>query len=74
MCRFFLCVLAISFLLTNLFAQNAPPEADETPNPFDVSRQYLKQNNYITPIFELRALEPKYMASPLWKSVYLDDG
>jgi hypothetical protein len=42
------------------------------PNPFQIGRKYLKQNNYITPIFELKSQEAKYLASPLWKTSYLE--
>jgi hypothetical protein len=41
-------------------------------NPFLLRKKYLSQNNYITPIFELKALEEKYLASPGMKSLYLE--
>jgi hypothetical protein len=57
----------LSFVVT---AQNQT--AEDLPNPFEVLTKYTKQNNYITPIFELKAKEEKYLASPQWKTVYLE--
>jgi hypothetical protein len=54
--------------LTN--AQKQAPEG--LPNPFQVVKKYVEQNNYITPIIELKAQEEKYVASPQWKSTYLE--
>ncbi len=33
------------------------------PNPSEIYRKYVGQNNYITPIFELKNREDKYLAS-----------
>lgn len=44
---------------------------EELPNPFQVVKKYIEQNNYITPIFELKSREDKYLASRRWKSAYL---
>jgi hypothetical protein len=44
----------------------------DLPNPIQVGGKYLKQNNYITPIFELKAREEEYLASPRWKTTYLE--
>src|SRR4028118_1353303 len=49
---------------------NQSPEG--LANPFLLRKKYLDQNNYITPIFELKALEEKYLASPAMKSLYLE--
>lgn len=64
-------VFIFSFFLLQVFGQNVPPKED-LKNPFTIAGSYLKQNNYITPIFELKALEEKYLASPMWKSTYLE--
>jgi hypothetical protein len=60
-------LLALPFVVT---AQNQTAEG--LPNPFQVFKKYVEQNNYITPIFELKAQEEKYLASPQWKTVYLE--
>ena len=60
-------LLALSFVVR---AQNQT--AEDLPNPFQIAGKYIKQNNYITPIFELKAKEEKYLASPQWKPVYLE--
>lgn len=66
------------FLFINLFAQSLfikaqtePPKSD-LPNPYEIFGKYVKQNNYITPLFELKAMEDKYLASPIWKEPYLE--
>jgi hypothetical protein len=56
----------------NLSAQNTPVKPEDLPNPFQFSAQYVKQNNYITPIFELKAREAKYLASPGLRGAYLE--
>jgi hypothetical protein len=54
-------------------AQAIPNQSAEgLQNPFLLRKKYLSQNNYITPIFELKALEEKYLASPSAKSLYLE--
>ena len=64
-------MLIISLMLfifsLNAFAQQTP----DLPNPDEVANKYVKQNNYITPIFELKELEEKYLASPALKQTYL---
>ncbi|MEJ7863007.1 MAG: hypothetical protein WKF90_15370, partial [Pyrinomonadaceae bacterium] len=60
-------LLALPFIVT---AQNQT--AEELPNPYQILAKHIKQNNYITPIFELKAKEEKYLASPQWKTVYLE--
>ena len=60
-------LLALPFIGT---AQNQT--AEDLPNPFQIAAKYIEQNNYITPIFELKAKEEKYLASPQWKTVYLE--
>lgn len=66
--------LMISFVLSGSLkaqsARNQPPQ-EELPNPFEVVKRYVEQNNYITPIFELKSREDKYLASRRWKTVYL---
>ncbi len=42
------------------------------PNPFQIVDKYVKQNNYITPIFELEAQKEKYLAAPQFREVYLE--
>ncbi|HYP49796.1 MAG TPA: hypothetical protein VEQ34_02560, partial [Pyrinomonadaceae bacterium] len=67
-------------LMISLFGFSMPVEAQAIPNqsaeglqnPFLLRKKYLSQNNYITPIFELKALEEKYLASPGMKSLYLE--
>jgi hypothetical protein len=44
----------------------------DLPNPYEIFGKYVKQNNYITPLFELKAMEDKYLASPIWKEPYLE--
>ena len=44
----------------------------DLPNPHLSTRDSIRQNNYITPIFELLARELEYLASPQWKSSYLE--
>ncbi len=66
----------ITFLLLcpcvhSIRAQIEPPKSD-LPNPYEIIQKYTKQNNYITPLFELKAQEDKYLASRIWKTVYLD--
>ncbi len=60
--------LMLSIFSFNTFAQ----QTTNLPNPFQVVKKYVEQNNYITPIFELKAQEEKYLASPQWKTVYLE--
>src|SRR5215213_400971 len=70
--RLTLFLFIFSILSPNLFAQNTEPKTEDLPNPFQIAGSYLKQNNYITPLFELQAQEAKYLASPVWKSAYLE--
>ncbi len=67
----FIILFTSSFSLRAQNVQNQPLQ-DELPNPFQVVKRYVEQNNYITPIFELKAQEEKYLASPRWKRVYLE--
>ena len=60
--------LMLSIFSFNTFAQ----QTTNLPNPFQIVKKYVEQNNYITPIFELKAKEEKYLASPQWKTVYLE--
>jgi hypothetical protein len=54
-------------------AQNAPNQTpDELPNPHQSTRDKIKRNNYITPIFDLTAQEEKYLASPRLRMSYLE--
>lgn len=46
--------------------------SENLPNPYEIFQKYVKQNNYITPLFELKRMEDKYFASPMWKEPYLD--
>jgi hypothetical protein len=59
-------------LSINLFAQTTPSKTEDLPNPFSFAGEFLKQNNYLTPLLELKAQEAKYLASPMWKSAYLE--
>ncbi|HEX8196799.1 MAG TPA: hypothetical protein VF571_11480 [Pyrinomonadaceae bacterium] len=67
-------------LMISLFGFSMPVEAQVIPNqsaeglqnPFLLRKKYLSQNNYISPIFELKAQEEKYLASPAMKSLYLE--
>jgi hypothetical protein len=60
-------------LSTSAQAQAIPNQSSEgLQNPFLLRKKYLSQNNYISPIFELKALEEKYLASPDMKSLYLE--
>ena len=52
-------------------AQTESPKSD-LPNPYEIFGKYVKQNNYITPLFELKEMEDKYLASPFWKEPYLE--
>ncbi|HEY8559636.1 MAG TPA: hypothetical protein VIL74_04470 [Pyrinomonadaceae bacterium] len=62
----------LALFSANSSAQTAPAKSAEPPNPFSLAGAYLKQNNYITPLLELRAQEAKYLASPVWKGAYLE--
>ena len=64
--RLIIFIFIFSLLTSTIFAQDA------LENPFTVAGKYTKQNNYITPIYELKALEEKYLAAPQWKSTYLE--
>lgn len=65
--RFIIIIFVFTLPAAIIFAQKSDLE-----NPFSLKSRYTKQNNYITPIFELKANEEKYLASPLWKTVYLE--
>ena len=70
--RLTLFLFIFSLFSPNLFAQNTLPKTEELQNPFPFASGFLKQNNYITPLLELQAQEAKYLASPVWKSAYLE--
>jgi hypothetical protein len=70
--RLTLFLFIISLFFSNLFAQNTPSKTEDLQNPFQIAAGFLKKNNYITPIFELKAQEAKYLASPMLKSAYLE--
>lgn len=50
----------------NLEAQN------DLPNPHLSTKESIARNNYITPIFDLKVLEEKYLAAPRWRTSYLE--
>lgn len=67
--------LLIDLLVFSTFAKS-PNAQDQLPgdlpNPSEIYRKYVGQNNYITPILELKAQEEKYLASPALKLTYLE--
>lgn len=70
---FLMLIISLFGLSTSAQAQAIPNQSAEgLQNPFLLRKKYLSQNNYITPIFELKALEEKYLASPGMKSLYLE--
>jgi len=70
--RLTLFLLLFSLFSLSLPAQTTQPKTEDLPNPFQFSAPFLKQNNYITPLLELKAQEAKYLASPVGKSAYLE--
>jgi hypothetical protein len=66
-----LLILNLSAPLFFVAAQSPNQPSQDLPNPWQTTREQIKQNNYITPIFELKAQEEKYLASKL-KSSYLE--
>ncbi|HEX9962358.1 MAG TPA: hypothetical protein VGB00_15595 [Pyrinomonadaceae bacterium] len=67
--------LIINLLAFSSFAsaQNAGVQSmEDLPNPFLLTRDNIRRNNYITPIFELKAREEKYLASPQFRQSYLE--
>lgn len=77
--KFKTCAIALSLiinwlaLLTTAGAQNAINQSpDDLPNPYLLTRDNIRRNNYITPIFELKAREKEYLASEQWKTSYLE--
>lgn len=70
---FLMLMISLFGFSTCVQAQAIPNQSAEgLQNPFLLRKKYLSQNNYITPIFELKALEEKYLASPDMKSLYLE--
>ncbi len=69
--RFCLLLLMGIFVFLPAEAQTSQPPED-LPNPIQVGAKYLEQNNYITPIFEIKAREEQYLAAPRWKTAYLE--
>ena len=70
---FLMLIISLFGFSTSLEAQAIPNlSAENLTNPYLVRKKYLGQNNYITPIFELKAQEEKYLASPEMKSRYLE--
>jgi hypothetical protein len=71
--RFYVLLLISLFVVPPVaVAQTGQPLAESLPNPYKIFGKYVKQNNYITPLFELKAMEDKYLASPIWKEPYLE--
>jgi hypothetical protein len=69
----FIIFIFIFSLTSSIFAQNSPTQPKEDlPNPFQIVDKYVRQNNYITPIFELEAQKEKYLAAPQWREIYLE--
>jgi hypothetical protein len=66
--------LIIFPLLWLAFGQiiRAQPPTDELPNPHLSTKENIARNNYITPIYDLKNLEEKYLAAPRWKISYLE--
>lgn len=67
---FLINLLAFSPFVKSQTVQNQP--TGDLPNPYLLIKDNLKRNNRITPLFELKAMENKYLASPMWKEPYLD--
>ena len=45
------------------FVKAQPAQAEDLPSPYQIVKNNLKTNNYITPIFDLKSREEKYLAS-----------
>lgn len=65
-------------LIVNLFALAVIADAqqqqslNDLPKPYQLTKDDISRNNYITPIFNLKALEEKYLAAPQWRMLYLE--
>lgn len=69
---FYLFLIILFVLSGSLKAQSVQnQQQDELQNPFQVVKKHVDQNNYITPIFELKDREDKYLASRRLKTAYL---
>lgn len=70
---FFFLIINLSAFSPIVKAQTIQNQAaKDLPNPYEVFGKYVKQNNYITPLIELKAMEDKYLASPIWAEPYLE--
>ena len=69
--KLFQMLITISLMLSIFDFNTFAWQTTNLPNPDEVANKYVKQNNYITPIFELKAMEEKYLASPALKQTYL---
>ncbi len=70
--RFCLLLMTSLFVVSFAAIAQTAQQPEDLPNPSDVYRKYVGQNNYITPIFELKAREENYLASPALKPAYLE--
>lgn len=70
----FITLFAFLAVAVAVNAQNAQPNqsADDLPTPYELTRDNVWQNNYIAPIFDLKAREEKYLASPKLRERYLE--
>lgn len=70
---FLMLIIGLFGFSPSVEAQAIPNQSPEDlANPFLLRKKYLDQNNYIAPIFELKTLEEKYLASPTMKTPYLE--
>jgi len=69
--RFCLLLMTGLFVVSSAARTQTVQSPEDLPNPDEVADKYVKQNNYITPIFELKAQEEKYLASSALKQTYL---
>ncbi len=70
--RFFLLLIIGLFVISPAARTQTEQPPEDLPNPIQVGGKYTKQNNYITPIFELKARDEEYLAAPRWKTGYLE--
>lgn len=63
-------LFALSLAIKGQAKQQQP--AEELPNPFELYRKSLAENNYLKPLVELRQNEAEYMKSRQWRGLAPD--
>lgn len=64
--------LIIRMLSLAVIASAQQQSSSDLPSPYQLTKDDISRNNYITPIFNLKALEEKYLAAPQWRMSYLE--